>query len=537
MDDEFEYNDVKTLKDIINYEFENSIFSFNNDDDWHEIITSYKGNGQYNDNNNRRILSGLPIEAGERLGEHDHKESEIELFGHLYRLKGISKCGQNNASPRFCVGIHLGQAIKLPKGLSLPMTKMCNFMYIAKICLGFDPNLMELKLSIQFQSIHKWKRIAKKLLNVVKHLPYKVTRYMKWASKASTNAAAYNNMNDNIYNNYYNELFENDNNEISSEFVDEWYDENDDRQWVVSSSQINNGNDIYWNDNEIWDDDMDSVGDMGGDKVGSAVIKTDKGREMERRCMHMMGGRLCLCQFLQWIDSPQYHCQPKENIMFNPNKISQVKGDGNNNKISGAVDIDINDYININYYDDSDDGDDDGYDDVYGYSANTDMSHYYNEIGPQINDGYAAGIQGEYDDILDEDYYESMDIDDVIYGDLDGEESVYIDNDNYNGGDNAQEEYINEYNAQQEQDDYYQDDMDNMDENYVNEEENDYYENDEMDNDEEYIDAMDDYYENENEEENDYYENDEMDNYYEDENENEEDDDMDEEYEYDEMDN
>eukprot|EP01083_Nonionella_stella_P026641 73369_1 len=45
----------------------------------------------------------------------------------------------------------------------------CHFLYIAKICLGLNPNRMQLKLSIQFESAHKWKDI------VIKHLSHKVT--------------------------------------------------------------------------------------------------------------------------------------------------------------------------------------------------------------------------------------------------------------------------------------------------------------------------------------------------------------------------
>ena len=68
-----------------------------NDDDWHEIITQYPGS--YHDKDD-----SVPITAGQRLGEHK-KQSEISLFGRLYRLNG------GRDSPRFCVGIHLDDTI------------------------------------------------------------------------------------------------------------------------------------------------------------------------------------------------------------------------------------------------------------------------------------------------------------------------------------------------------------------------------------------------------------------------------------------
>eukprot|EP01084_Bolivina_argentea_P185392 319694_1 len=105
-DEEYEANDVKTLQSIIEYEFEQSVFRFNNDDDWHEIVTSHPSGSMAHDR--RSLMNDGAAIAGERLGEHDHKETEIKLFGHLYRLRGISNCGGGDDSPRFCVGIHLG---------------------------------------------------------------------------------------------------------------------------------------------------------------------------------------------------------------------------------------------------------------------------------------------------------------------------------------------------------------------------------------------------------------------------------------------
>jgi len=40
----------------------------------------------------------------------------------------------------------------------------------------------------------------------------------------------------------------------------------------------------------------------------------------------MIGGRLCLCQFLGWIDSPRYHCHPQQALTaMGPPVAAEVK--------------------------------------------------------------------------------------------------------------------------------------------------------------------------------------------------------------------
>ena len=421
MGTEFEANDMETLRSIIGYEFENIQLSFNNDEDWHEIITSYPGRHHGNDQR-RQLLAEKGAIAGSRLGEHDHSESEISLFGRLYRLKGISKCGGKADSPRFCVGVHVGEPIKLPKTISLPMSKMCNFMYIAKVCLGFDPNAMSLKLSIQFQSIHKWKKIAKRILDVIKHLPHKMKRYMKWANTASISSARAMNGDMMQYDDAqydYNEMYD-DGYQFEEEedlmALDQWYDADEGEQWVISAAQVDADN-LYWDDADIWQ--RDQVGDEDEQQQGemeemssAAVITTDKGRDVEKRCMHMMGGRLCLCQFLQWIDSPQYHCHPQGSFFDMMGPMAAAK----------ATNLDIDDYLEVEEdgydHDDDDDDEDERQEGAARMPVHYDgMSQYYDRMGPQWDTDPDEASNRKQFNAAEEDYSARYD-----YGYEDGNE-------------------------------------------------------------------------------------------------------------------
>ena len=101
--------------------------------------------------------------------------------------------------------------------------------------------------------------------------------------------------------------------DADGEYIDEWYDDREGEQWVISSAKMDSNN-LYWDDAAIWFDDDDMSEQMEDAKTIPAVIKTEKGRDVNRKCMHMMGGRLCFCQFMQWIDSPKYHCHPQQSM-------------------------------------------------------------------------------------------------------------------------------------------------------------------------------------------------------------------------------
>merc|ERR1712126_384573 len=85
---------------------------------------------------------------------------------------------------------------------------------------------------------------------------------------------------------------------------DEWFDEQQQTQWLITDVAADETFDSLWADNANWEE---------VDQVDS----TFSGRSVERKCLHMWGQRLCLCQFLGWMDSRKFQCQAK-GAMFNP---------------------------------------------------------------------------------------------------------------------------------------------------------------------------------------------------------------------------
>eukprot|EP01084_Bolivina_argentea_P143590 252094_1 len=75
-----------------------------------------------------------------------------------------------------------------------------------------------------------------------------------------------------------------------------FYDNNDDNEWVVSSLSTSDLDNV-WEDPKQWEY-VDR-------------IKTENGRIIQRKCLHMWKHRLCLCQFLEWIDDAKYKCFPR----------------------------------------------------------------------------------------------------------------------------------------------------------------------------------------------------------------------------------
>merc|ERR1711902_474196 len=73
-----------------------------------------------------------------------------------------------------------------------------------------------------------------------------------------------------------------------------------------------------------------------------SLIKTENGNDVNRKCMHMMGGRLCFCQFMEWIDSPKYHCHPQESMF---NELQPIKKEQNEKKVSAAKLVDYDNEI------------------------------------------------------------------------------------------------------------------------------------------------------------------------------------------------
>jgi len=79
-----------------------------------------------------------------------------------------------------------------------------------------------------------------------------------------------------------------------SDLQDQWVDEEDGSAWIVSRDAVDEY-DSEWEDDQEWDE------------VNSAIL-TNGGKRLTRKCMHMWGRRLCLCQFLGWMDNHKYKC-------------------------------------------------------------------------------------------------------------------------------------------------------------------------------------------------------------------------------------
>merc|ERR1712129_435336 len=100
-----------------------------------------------------------------------------------------------------------------------------------------------------------------------------------------------------------NELFS-DYYEFSDEDVeDEWYDEGEQTQWMVTDIAAAEEYDDMWSDDEYWEQIDDEIETMSGNKL-------------QRKCLHMWGQRLCLCQFMAFLDNRKFQCQPRSNRRF-----------------------------------------------------------------------------------------------------------------------------------------------------------------------------------------------------------------------------
>lgn len=88
--------------------------------------------------------------------------------------------------------------------------------------------------------------------------------------------------------------------------MDEWYDNSENVQWIVSNDAISSFYDYQWQNDALWDE------------IDNHII-SDSGNDINRKCLHMWGQRLCLCQFLGWMDSNKYKCLPSTKHIFMPN--------------------------------------------------------------------------------------------------------------------------------------------------------------------------------------------------------------------------
>ena len=95
---------------------------------------------------------------------------------------------------------------------------------------------------------------------------------------------------------------------------DEWFDAEQQTQWLITDVVADEEYDSLWADDANWD---------AVDQVDS----TFSGRSVQRKCLHMWGQRLCLCQFLGWMDSRKFQCQAKGAMFDYPPMVSQKEVD------------------------------------------------------------------------------------------------------------------------------------------------------------------------------------------------------------------
>merc|ERR1712129_93991 len=82
------------------------------------------------------------------------------------------------------------------------------------------------------------------------------------------------------------------------------FDETEQTQWLVTDTAADEEYDSLWADDANWEM-VDEVDTFSGNKV-------------QRKCLHMWGQRLCLCQFLGWMDSRKFQCQAKGSTFYTP---------------------------------------------------------------------------------------------------------------------------------------------------------------------------------------------------------------------------
>jgi len=100
--------------------------------------------------------------------------------------------------------------------------------------------------------------------------------------------------------------------EMDENVQDQWIDDEDGMSWSISTQEITDY-DTKWDQDEIWDEIAPS-------------ITTIHGNLITRKCLHMWGKRLCLCQFLNWMDSRRYKCLPTAYMA--PSTVTSYNDDG-----------------------------------------------------------------------------------------------------------------------------------------------------------------------------------------------------------------
>eukprot|EP01084_Bolivina_argentea_P211348 359516_1 len=101
----------------------------------------------------------------------------------------------------------------------------------------------------------------------------------------------YNDVYDDLDDLYYEDYL------TEEDITDKWFDEIEGTEWQVTNVAFDDEYDELWANDNNWEQIDD--------------IQTFNGNRLQRKCLHMWGQRLCLCQFLAFLDNRKFQCQPK----------------------------------------------------------------------------------------------------------------------------------------------------------------------------------------------------------------------------------
>merc|ERR1719334_2479525 len=82
-------------------------------------------------------------------------------------------------------------------------------------------------------------------------------------------------------------------------------DDGEEIGYLEIDEEANTDFDDEWDDASVIWDEISEFTTSEGDRIG-------------QKCMHMWGQRLCLCQFLGWMDSRKFQCQAKGSTFYSP---------------------------------------------------------------------------------------------------------------------------------------------------------------------------------------------------------------------------
>eukprot|EP01083_Nonionella_stella_P066233 174216_1 len=287
------------------------LLSFDNDYDWDEVVHSY-GFDQEKDNNYGRF-------GPKRATNDDHHESNHGVSDAVRLM--IRNMNVRPLRPKL---MHKTVPFLFPAIMKCVHTK------IVKMCLSMDVHKKAVKLHVMmprvapmFKCIRNSMQCnpyrlqtGKRIFNGIKqgmglirsigtHNPYQQTkkhlrkalkqvrkirkhlRHLTRQIKKTLRSFSASDIDDNLY--------DDDRNEEDESMAQKVFDMNDEKGLLFYAEKGTN------DFNDIWDDDNEwnAVEDM---------VAWD-GRGIRRKCLTLWKKRLCLCQFLGWLDGPEkYHC-------------------------------------------------------------------------------------------------------------------------------------------------------------------------------------------------------------------------------------